>query len=273
MKKSIPGLKAAEEARRTFNIRDADLAIVLGSGWSDLVSRLDICRSIPYSRLPGLGRTSVKGHTGILHFLKQGQRRILIFQGRRHFYEGAGWEPVLMPVFISLALKIKYILLTNAAGGINPKLTPGSLMLIKDHINMMGGNPLIGPHNPTLGPRFPDQTEVYDKELNSLLELSAKSAGTRIHKGVYMAVSGPAYETPAEIKAYRTLGADAIGMSTVPEAMAAHSAGIRVCAISCIANSASGTSQITHNEVIASTMKVIPAMTAIIDNFCRSLPS
>lgn len=273
MKRSLPGSKAAAETCRAFNIKNADLAIVLGSGWSELVSKLDTSKSIPYSRLSGIGKTSVKGHTGKLHFMQYGARKILIFQGRRHFYEGAGWEPVLMPVLISLSLKIPYLMLTNAAGGINPKLTPGSLMLIKDHINMMGQNPLIGPHNPSLGPRFPDQTEVYDPELNNLLITSAKSAKAKLQQGVYMAVSGPAYETPAEIRAYRTMGADAIGMSTAPEAMVAHSAGMRVCAISCIANAASGTAQVTHNEVIDNTKRAMPAMSDIIKNFCRILPT
>lgn len=177
-----------------------------------------------------------------------------------------------MPVFISLHLKIPCLLLTNAAGGINPAMKPGSLMLIKDHINMMGESPLAGPHNPLLGPRFPDQTSVYDPELNNLLITAAMQAKTKLRRGVYLAVSGPAYETPAEVKAFRAMGADAVGMSTAPEATVAHSAGIRVCGISCIANNASADSQITHNEVIENTKLAMPSMSEIITNFSNLLP-
>lgn len=268
---TLPGNKAVAAVKKTLGIRSADLAIVLGSGWSDLVKSLNPDISMPYARLPGMGHTSVKGHAGTLHLLRQGKHNVLIFQGRRHLYEGSGWLPVLMPVYIAIGLKVPRLLLTNAAGGISPRLKAGSLMLITDHINMMGSNPLAGPHNPLLGERFPDQTSVYNGHLNELLKKCARRAGAALSQGVYMAVTGPTYETPAEIRAYRRLGADAIGMSTVPEAMTASAAGLEVCAISCISNSASGAAKVTHKEVLANTAKVMPLMTDTIRYFCKSL--
>lgn len=268
----LSGSKAVSVIKKTFGIESADLAIILGSGWSDLIKQLDTRKSLPYSAIQGMGKTSVKGHAGKLHLLKQGQSNILIFQGRRHFYEGEGWDPVLMPIYISVGLNVKSVMLTNAAGGISPRLKPGALMLITDHINMMGTNPLIGPHDPRLGPRFPDQTEIYNQKLCALLRSCARKAKTTLASGTYMAVTGPTYETPAEIKAYGRMGADAIGMSTVPEASVANAAGIKVCAISCIANSASGDSAVTHQEVLENTQRVMPAMTLIVKHFCKALP-
>ncbi len=176
-----------------------------------------------------------------------------------------------MPVYIAVRLKASNIMLTNAAGGIAARLKPGMLMMITDHINMMGTNPLLGPHNPMLGQRFPDQTEVYNRTLCRKLKAAAGTAGTTLASGTYMAVTGPTYETPAEVAAFKCLGADAIGMSTVPEAMTANAAGIAVCALSCIANSASGSSEVTHEEVLANTTRVMPAMAKTIKHFCKSL--
>lgn len=272
MKKKLPGAAAAAEIKKAFQLKSADLAIVLGSGWSDLIKELKTSRSISYSKLPGIGQTSVKGHAGKLHLLKAGPRNVILFQGRRHFYEGSGWDPVLMPVYIAIHLGIPNMLLTNAAGGISPKFKPGSLMLIKDHINMMGTNPLVGPHIPAKGDRFPDQTEVYDAGLCSILRACARKTRAPLPSGTYMAVTGPTYETPAEIKAYKRLGADAIGMSTAPEASVAHAAGIRVAALSCIANSAAGDMKVTHKEVLDNTQRVMPLMTKIIRRFCEALP-
>lgn len=243
---------------------------MLGSGWSEAVGNIRILKSIPYSDLPGMGNTSVTGHAGKLLLAEEGGKTILIFQGRRHFYEGDGWIPVLMPVYIAISMKVGNMLLTNAAGGINPKLKPGSIMLIKDHINLMGSNPLAGPHNPVLGERFPDQTEVYSSSLRAALEKSAKRSGLTFTSGVYIGVSGPSYETPAEIRAFAGLGADAIGMSTVPEAIVANAAGIKVAALSCIANAAAGGTKITHQEVLLNSRKVMPALAGILADFCRS---
>jgi purine-nucleoside phosphorylase len=270
MKKLLPGSKAVSAIKKSLGIKSADLAIVLGSGWSDLIKELNTTKSVSYARIPGMGKTSVKGHAGKLHLLKQGGNNILIFQGRRHFYEGSGWDPVLMPVYISARLGVHTMMLTNAAGGINPKLKPGSLMLITDHINMMGTNPLIGPHISELGPRFPDQAAIYDRKLGALLRSCARKEKAALTAGVYMAVTGPTYETPAEINAFKRLGADAIGMSTAPEASVASAAGIRVCAISCIANSASGSTAVTHKEVLDNTKNVMPTMTRIIRQFCKA---
>lgn len=273
MKTTMPGSSAVAAIKKAFHIKSADLAIVLGSGWSDLIKQLKTSKSMPYSRIPGMGQTSVKGHAGKLHLVKQGKANILIFQGRRHFYEGAGWNPVLMPIYTAIGLGVDNIMLTNAAGGINPKLKPGSLMLITDHINMMGTNPLIGPHMASLGPRFPDQTEIYNSRLNALLRKCARKSRYALASGTYMAVTGPTYETPAEILAYKRMGADAIGMSTAPEASVANAAGIKVCALSCIANAASGSSTVTHKEVLDNTQRVMPVMTNIIKQFCREVSS
>lgn len=241
-------------------------ALVLGSGWGEAIRSFPRIDEMAYSEIPGLGAAGVAGHAGRLALARAGGEEVLVFQGRRHFYEGAGWEPVALPVFLCKSLGVSRILLTNAAGGIRADLKAGDLMIVEDHIQLMGDSPLVGPHDPFWGPRFPDQTRVYDPTLNDLLEQAGRDAGIAFKRGVYLAVSGPCYETPAEIRAYERLGADVVGMSTAPEASLARAAGLRVCAISCVTNLAAGISPVplSHEEVTAATTAVMPKMQKLV---------
>jgi purine-nucleoside phosphorylase len=208
------------------------------------------------------------GHAGTLLSATVNGTEVFIFQGRRHWYEGEGWTPVILPLYLLHALGARAVLLTNAAGGIRHDLKPGSLMAIDDHINMLGSNPLIGPHNPGLGTRFPDQSEVYDKPLREkLLKAGADTTG------VYIATSGPTFETPAEIKQYRSMGADAVGMSTVPEAIIANALDMQVAGLSCICNWAAGISptKLTHEDVNRVAAEAMPRMKSTITAFLEEL--
>ncbi len=240
-------------------------AMILGSGWGGVADAFEILQNIPYEDIPGLGRTGVAGHAGRLLLATHHAQPFLIFQGRRHWYEGAGWAPVALPLRLIHGMGIRTLILTNAAGGIRADLKPGDLMLIEDHLNAMGVNPLIGAHDPTWGPRFPDLSAVYDPDLRTLWMAAAEALGQPLARGVYLATSGPTYETPAEIRAYRAWGGDAVGMSTVPEAILAHAAGLRVTALSCITNLAAGVSPtpLSHAEVIAETDRAQPRMQAL----------
>ena len=246
-------------------------AMILGSGWGAAVEIFRILDEMPYSCIPGLGTPEVSGHAGRLVLAEVEGLPVLIFQGRRHFYEGLGWEPVAVPVFISKSIGASMLLLTNAAGGIRADFRAGDLMILEDHIQQTGSSPLIGSHDPFWGPRFPDQTRIYDRELCTRLEQAGKEAGVRLSRGVYVAVSGPCYETPAEIRAFEQMGADAIGMSTAPEAALAHAAGLRVCALSCITNRAAGFSpaQLTHEEVTATMRAAMPRMQRLLAAFWK----
>ena len=241
--------------------------IILGSGWGEAIKDLE-GPEINYSTIPGLGTPGVTGHFGQLRHTIVNEMEIFIFQGRRHWYEGKGWTPVIIPSFVLHAFGAETLLLTNAAGGINPNLEPGSLMSISDHINMLGSNPLIGPHKPELGLRFPDQSEVYNKELRQILINAGADA-----EGVYLATTGPTFETPAEIRMFSTLGADAVGMSTVPEAIVANALGIQVAGLSCISNWAAGISptKLTMEEVTETANHAMPRMKKVIHTFLSEL--
>ena len=249
--------------------------MVLGSGWSSAVDELEIVTLLPYSDVPCLGAPGVAGHAGQLGHYRYAGADIIVFQGRRHAYEGAGWTPVAFPVYAAARWQADSMLLTNAAGGIDPAYHPGSLMVIRDHINMMGSNPLIGPHDPFWGERFPDQSSIYDPAMSDQLAQAARRAGADTHDGIYLGASGPVYETPAEIRMARTLGADAVGMSTVPEAILANAAGIPLAAISCITNMAAGISAtpLDHDEVLATTRQTMPILAATVHHYlATSLP-
>ena len=243
--------------------------LVLGSGWSSAVAQLEPVKLLPYHDVPCLGAPGVAGHAGQLGHYRLDGADLIVFQGRRHAYEGAGWTPVAFPVYAAARWQAGSILLTNAAGGIDPAYRPGSLMVINDHINMMGSNPLIGPHSPLWGDRFPDQSTVYDPHLVARLEQAARRAGADTHTGVYLGASGPVYETPAEVRMYRTLGADAVGMSTVPEAILANAANIPLAAISCITNMAAGlhAGQLDHNDVLATTQATMPILADTVHHY------
>ena len=263
---------AALETHGRLPASKATLALILGSGWGHAVDSMRIRHELPYSDIPCLGSTGVEGHRGRLLAAEIDSVEVLVFEGRRHWYEGEGWEPVALPIYICIKRRISTLVLTNAAGGIRDDLVPGRFMVIDDHINAMGASPLMGPHDPSLGSRFPDQTAVYSRPLGEALDSAAQRAGETPAHGVYLATAGPTYETPAEIRAYRAWGADAVGMSTVPEAMLAHAAGIEVAGLSCITNRAAGTADhpLSHDDVVSVTRDCAPRMLALLTAFIAS---
>jgi purine-nucleoside phosphorylase len=228
------------------------VGVILGSGLGPVAEELEDPTVIPYTEIPHFHGTSVEGHAGrMILGLYHGMPAVFL-QGRFHVYEGYSMEEVVLPTRTVCALGIQTLVLTNAAGGINTRYRPGDLMLIEDHLNLMGDNPLKGPNLAQLGPRFPDLSEAYHRGCTTVLQETADELGIPVHTGVYAGLLGPTYETRAEIRMYRTLGADAVGMSTVPEAIAANHLGVRVCGVSCITNLAAGTTpqKLTHQEVI-----------------------
>lgn len=245
--------------------------LILGSGWSRVLNTDTEIARVSYSDIEGMGAGKVIGHAGEMLLFERHNKLICAFMGRRHWYEGAGWEPVVMPVELMRRMGIKKILITNAAGGINPSLSPGQLMIIRDHINTCGINPLIGEVVDGWGARFPDQSNVYSPDLVDLLRKAANDCDTALSEGVYAFTTGPVYETPAEIRAYAGMGADAVGMSTVPEATVASAAGIKLAALSCITNMAAGISgpHLSHKEVIEQTEASAPVMSALVDAFLK----
>ena len=244
------------------------LAIVLGSGFHHALTALRVDKKIPYASIPGFPPPTVSGHAGELYFGHFGRTPVLVLSGRAHFYEGHLLERVTFGVRVLAAMGITDLLLTNAAGGINPKFRAGDFMVLTDHINFMGANPLRGPAIPGL-PRFVDLTETYDKQLMARLFRAGKSCNLKLQRGVYLAVSGPSYETPAEIRAFARLGADAVGMSTVPEAIAARQCGLNVAAVSCITNLAAGISRVklSHADVLKTGEAVKALAAKLLENF------
>ncbi len=243
------------------------VVMVLGSGWCEAMAGFRTVASLSYADLPGMGLPQVAGHAGRLVRAEWEGMDVLVFAGRRHWYEGAGWVPVALPVALAHALGAKVMVLTNSAGGIREGVPPGTLMVIDDHINAIGANPLVGPHDAMWGPRFPDMSRVYDPVLRQRLDQAAHRARVGVIHGVYLAVSGPVYETPAEVNAFRRMGADAVGMSTVPEAMLAHAAGLRVAGLSCITNTAGVVHAGSHQDVLIQATRVVPAMRAMLGEF------
>lgn len=233
-----------------------EIGIILGSGLGELADEYcDI--AIQYSEIPGFIKSTVKGHKGRLVFADICGKKVVMMQGRNHFYEGHSMQEITYPVKVMKKLGVKTLILTNAAGAVNESYKPSDLMILKDHINCMGSNPLIGPNDDTLGERFPDMSEVYKKDLRELAERCARELSIDVKEGVYLANSGPCYETPSEIHMARMFGADAVGMSTVPEAIVANYCGMRVLGISCISNTASSHNgdRLSHAEVIETTNK------------------
>ena len=228
-----------------------EIGIILGSGLGELADEYcDI--AIPYSVIPGFEASTVSGHKSRLVFANINGKKVVMMQGRFHFYEGHSIQKVVFPVKVMKKFGVKTLIVTNAAGGVNPDFKPADLMIITDHINHMGVNPLIGPNDSGMGERFPDMSEVYTKKYVKLAENIGKKLGIKLQKGVYIALTGPSYETPAEVRMARIIGADAVGMSTVPEAITASWAGMDVIGLSCICNSAAGVSTVglSHADVI-----------------------
>lgn len=242
------------------------IGVILGSGLGANADMLDIVETIDYCRLPDFPISTVQGHEGrfVLGYINE--IPVIMMQGRVHYYEGYSMSDVVLPTRLMGMLGAKIIFLTNAAGGLNTSFSAGDLMIITDHISSFVPSPLIGPNIENFGVRFPDMSEVYSKELINILEESAKSLGIDIKKGVYVQSSGPNYETPAEVRMFKNLGGDAIGMSTACEAMAAHHMGIEVCGISCISNMACGLSDapLSHAEVMETGNQVAASFTALI---------
>lgn len=233
------------------------VGLVLGSGLGFFADELSDRVCVPYSSIPGFPVSTVEGHASQFVFGKLHGKTVVCMQGRFHFYEGYTLEQVTMPIRMMAKLGVKTIILTNAAGGINSTYNPGTLMLITDHINFMGTNPLIGKNDASFGTRFPDMSTVYSARLRAAAREVESSLDADLREGVYLAVTGPSYETPAEIRAFRTLGADAVGMSTVPEAIIARHAGVEVVGISCITNMAAGMqAELNHEEVTATAKRV-----------------
>jgi purine-nucleoside phosphorylase len=260
---------AAARLKKVSPLRPS-LAIVLGSGFHHALTELRVARKIAYAKIPGFPKPTVSGHAGELYFGHLGRTPVLVLSGRAHFYEGHDMKRVTFATRTLAAFGITDLLLTNAAGGINKNFRAGDFMVFTDHINFMSVNPLRGAAIPGL-PRFVDLTETYDKKLRELLFRAGKISKLKLQRGVYLAVSGPSYETPAEIRAFAKLGADAVGMSTVPEVIVARQCGMRVAAVSCITNLAAGISKgnLSHGEVLETAGRVKKSGAQLIKNFAK----
>jgi len=259
----------AEHAARVIRSRITEIprvAIVLGSGLGGFADDFADAVGIPYEDIPGFARSTAQGHAGRLVIGKIDQTPLVAMQGRVHFYEGYPLEQVTFPIRTFKLLGIKTLILTNASGGINVQLTQGALMVLSDHLNLMGDNPLRGLNDSRFGPRFPDMSAVYSPELQELVIEEARALGVEVRRGIYAALAGPSYETPAEIHLLRNLGADAVGMSTVPEAIVARHMGIEVLGISCITNMAAGIGDepINHEDVMATGDRVRSTFTQLL---------
>ena len=243
-----------------------EIALILGSGLGDMAEEVENKIVIDYKDIPNFPVSTVQGHKGRLVFGTLRGRKVAFMQGRFHYYEGWKMEDVVFPVWVFKALGVEKLIVTNAAGGVNTSFRPGDLMLIKDHINYTNNNPLIGPNIEEFGPRFPDMSAAYSTELIEVVKSSAEANGIRLQEGTYIFLTGPSYETPAEIRACRILGADAVGMSTVPEVVAANHCGIKVAGISCITNMAAGIldQPLNHKEVMETADRVKESFSKLI---------
>lgn len=267
------GVAAAELLRK----QDPDWAtrawaLVLGSGWGDAIGAImQVEGSIDYADLPEFPRSTVAGHAGRLVWGTIGGVPLYCMQGRFHYYEGYAMTEITLPIRVFAQLEVKALFLTNAAGAIQEGAEPGDMMLIRDHINLMGANPLLGPNDEALGPRFLDMTAAWDPRLCSAMEAAAQQAGIALRQGVYLAVAGPNFETPAEVRAFGRMGADAVGMSTVPECLVARHAGMRVVGLSCLTNLAAGigSDPLSHEDVSATAAIAQKRIQALLE---RALP-
>jgi purine-nucleoside phosphorylase len=262
--------EAAEHIRECTSYQPR-IGLILGSGLNPLAEKVEAADVIPYDDVPQFPRPSVEGHKGRLVLGKLDGTPVMVMQGRVHFYEGYPIQQVVFPVRVMQIMGIETLIVTNAAGGLNPSFRAGDLMLISDHINLMGmtgNNPLFGPNDPALGPRFPDMSQAYDPDLRRMAREVAQAEGLPLREGVYAALSGPSFETPAEIRFLRNIGADAVGMSTAPEVVVARHGGMRVLGVSGISNVAltepvSG-QETSHEEVLAAGQQIVPRLTALI---------
>jgi purine-nucleoside phosphorylase len=264
-------VQAAAVRLRTFGV--PDVAIVLGSGLGEFADGLEDAMTTPYGEIPYWPASAVIGHAGKLVMGSLRGRKVAALSGRAHFYEGHDLRTVTFATRVLGVLGVKTIILTNAAGGINVDFKPGTLMVIEDHINLLGSSPLIGPNEERFGARFPDMTEVYSRRLRRIADEAAHAVGVPVAHGVYVALHGPSYETPAEIRFLRTIGADAVGMSTVPEALVARHMGMDVLGISCITNPAAGVlpEPLHHDEVMEVARRVKGEVSALLEGIIERL--
>lgn len=274
---SLPLYDRAERAAAAIRSRataEPRIALVLGSGLGGFAEEFADAVAIPYREIPGFVSSTAQGHVGSLVVGKVDGIPVMAMQGRVHFYEGYSLEEVTFPIRTFKLLGIDTLILTNAAGGIDVQLSQGALMVISDHLNLMGVNPLRGANDERFGPRFPDMSEVYSRELQELVTEEARSLGITVRRGIYAALTGPSYETPAEIHMLRAFGADAVGMSTVPEAIVARHMGMNVVGISCITNMAAGISEqtINHDEVMETGQKVRATFTQLLRRMIANMP-
>jgi purine-nucleoside phosphorylase len=270
--------EAAADVIRKRTKHEPKIGLVLGSGLGGLAEAVEEADIIEYPDLPHWPVSTVVGHSGRLVIGRLEGQPVLVMQGRAHYYEGYSMHELTFPVRVMQMLGIEILMLTNAAGGINASYRRGDLMLLNDHLGplmMMGPNPLRGPNDDSLGPRFPDMSRSYDRELRQLAQQVAAEEGFELHNGVYVNLSGPSFETPADIRALRVMGADAVGMSTVPEVVVARHAGIRVMAVSGITNETideiDTDRETTHEEVLETGDIVVPKLTALIRGVLRKL--
>jgi inosine/guanosine/xanthosine phosphorylase family protein len=265
--------RATKAIRERFPGPFPKTALILGSGLGGFGERLSLDAAIPYAEIPGFPVSTVAGHAGQLLIGKAGSTPVVCMQGRMHFYEGYPAQALAVPIRTLKALGADTLVITNAAGGLRADLTPGSLMMVTDHINLSGVNPLTGANDDEIGPRFVDMTEAYDPELRARLERAAADEGIALKSGVYVQVAGPNFETPAEIRMLITLGADAVGMSTVPECLAARHCGMRVAAVSVITNLAAGLSPepLSHEETMREAAKAGQNLSRLLLRFLEGL--
>ena len=251
----------------------ADIGVILGSGLGDYAEALEDAVKLPYSEIPGFPRSTVAGHAGMWCCGTLHGKRVVMMQGRFHYYEGYGMKDVTLPVRVMQKIGVKTLIVTNAAGGVNLGYHPGELMVIGDMFSMTAQNPLIGPNLDAFGPRFPDMSCAFDKELRALAHECANEQGFALREGVYAQMTGPTYETPAEIRMLRTLSADAVGMSTVPEVIVARHGGMRVLGISCITNMAAGIldQPLNHAEVTETANRVKGQFRNLLDRIIEKM--
>jgi purine-nucleoside phosphorylase len=269
---------AADHIRTRTEVKPR-VGLILGSGLNPLADAVESADVIPYGEIPNFPEPSVEGHTGRLVMGQLEQQPVIVMQGRVHFYEGYPIQQVVFPVRVMQVLGIEFLIVTNAAGGLNPDFRAGELMLISDHLNLMGmtgNNPLFGPNDPTLGPRFPDMSQAYDPELRQIARLVAEEEDIPLREGVYAGLAGPSFETPAEIRFLRLIGADAVGMSTVPEVTVARHGRIRVLGISGISNVAidmpTEGQEASHEEVLVAGEQMVPRLSSLICGVLARLP-
>ena len=260
-----------EQFKRLLADKRPQTAVILGSGLGSVADAVEDPLTIDYAAIEGFPRTTVAGHSGKMIVGRLGQSEVLCLQGRFHLYEGHRPQVIAEVVNALKAVGVNRLIVTNAAGSLNPEFTPGSLMLIKDHINFSGQNPLVGANDESTGPRFPDMSNAYDRDMRRQAKELAAKLGINLPEGVYLMVLGPNFETAAEIRAFRTLGADTVGMSTVPEVIAAVHAGIKVLAVSAVTNFGTGLQEtpLSHEETIAGAARASSALTALITNYIK----